>query len=201
LWVPAPSERVPAGAGARIRPRRIAWAGCTDRRRWSRSYDDGRWLSKPHRRSYRCGLADMTTYPIASFWQLAIKAGLKPESVELMPKSDFDKRYAYFLLDLSQPRDRCADRSKPANGTAPNGARAGRDRGTRRQAVATRSRPAGWLKNLLREVPPGCRPLIALAYPGRRPRDVTFPLSRSLTGSGHGARSHSRLRLRPVTWL
>ncbi|MGH3912094.1 MAG: class I SAM-dependent methyltransferase [Pseudonocardiaceae bacterium] len=61
-------------------------------------YDDGRWRTKPRRRAYRSGLAEMTTYPIASFWQLAVNCGLKPESVELVPKNELDERYAYFLL-------------------------------------------------------------------------------------------------------
>lgn len=61
-------------------------------------YDDGRWRTKPRRRAYRSGLAEMTTYPIASFWQLAARCGLKPESVELVPKNELDERYAYFLL-------------------------------------------------------------------------------------------------------
>lgn len=61
-------------------------------------YDDSRWWTKPRRRAYRSGLAEMTTYPIASFWQIAVKCGLKPESVELVPKNELDERYAYFLL-------------------------------------------------------------------------------------------------------
>lgn len=61
-------------------------------------YDDGRWRTRPRRRAYRSGLAEMTTYPIASFWQLAVRCGLRPESVELVPENELDERYAYFLL-------------------------------------------------------------------------------------------------------
>lgn len=61
-------------------------------------YDDGRWLSKPRRRSYGSALADMTTYPIATFWQLAQQSGLRPEMVHLVPENELDHRYAYFLL-------------------------------------------------------------------------------------------------------
>ncbi|MGH3517110.1 MAG: class I SAM-dependent methyltransferase [Haloechinothrix sp.] len=61
-------------------------------------YDEGRFWTKPRRRSYRSGVAEMTTYPIADFWQLASKCGLRPESIELVPKNELDERYAYFLL-------------------------------------------------------------------------------------------------------
>jgi SAM-dependent methyltransferase len=61
-------------------------------------YDDGRWLTKPRRRSYSSALADMTTYPIPTFWQLSARYGLHPEMVHLVPKNDLDERYAYFLL-------------------------------------------------------------------------------------------------------
>lgn len=61
-------------------------------------YDEGRFWTRPRRRAYRSGVADMTTYPIPEFWQLAVKCGLRPESVELVPKNELDERYAYFLL-------------------------------------------------------------------------------------------------------
>lgn len=61
-------------------------------------YDDGRWATRPRRRAYKSGLADMTTYPIAAFWELAVECGLTPESIELVPKNELDERYAYFLL-------------------------------------------------------------------------------------------------------
>lgn len=65
-------------------------------------YDDGRWSSRPRGRGYRRGLADMTTYPIAAFWELAVACGLQPETVQLVPRNELDRRYAYYLL--SNPR-------------------------------------------------------------------------------------------------
>jgi SAM-dependent methyltransferase len=61
-------------------------------------YDDGRWSTKPRRRSYATAVADMTTYPIPSFWQLAENCGFTPEMVHLVPRNELDERYAYFLL-------------------------------------------------------------------------------------------------------
>ncbi|MEU0470526.1 class I SAM-dependent methyltransferase [Amycolatopsis sp. NPDC006131] len=61
-------------------------------------YDDGRWRSKSRRRSYKTGIAAMTTYRIPDFWQLAEDIGLTPEAIELVPENELDKRYAYFLL-------------------------------------------------------------------------------------------------------
>lgn len=61
-------------------------------------YSDGRWRARPRRRAYRSGLAEMTTYPIHEFWQLAQGCGLTPETVELVPKNELDERYAYFFL-------------------------------------------------------------------------------------------------------
>ena len=66
-------------------------------------YDDGRWTSRPRRRAYHSGVAKMTSYPIASFWQLAEDCGLTPESIEIVPRSELDDRYAYFVL--SRPAD------------------------------------------------------------------------------------------------
>lgn len=61
-------------------------------------YDERGFWTRPRRRSYRAGLAEMTTYPIARFWRLAAECGLRPELVELVPENELDKRYAYFLL-------------------------------------------------------------------------------------------------------
>lgn len=61
-------------------------------------YDEGRFWTRPRLRSYRSGVAEMTTYPIAGFWQLAEQCGLRPRSVELVPQNELDQRYAYFLL-------------------------------------------------------------------------------------------------------
>ncbi|MFG1647171.1 class I SAM-dependent methyltransferase [Amycolatopsis sp. NPDC049252] len=61
-------------------------------------YDPGGWWTRPRRRAYRSGLAEMTTYPIAAFWELAERCGLKPETVQLVPRNALDWHYAYFLL-------------------------------------------------------------------------------------------------------
>ncbi|MFE0021150.1 class I SAM-dependent methyltransferase [Amycolatopsis sp. NPDC059021] len=61
-------------------------------------YGTRRWRTKPRRRSYATGLAEMTTYPIDAFWQLAEASGLVPKAVQLVPKDELDERYAYFLL-------------------------------------------------------------------------------------------------------
>lgn len=61
-------------------------------------YDVGRWSTRPRRRGYRSGLAEMTTYPIASFWEFGARCGLTPEAIQLVPKNELDERYAYFLF-------------------------------------------------------------------------------------------------------
>jgi SAM-dependent methyltransferase len=61
-------------------------------------YSDRRWRTRPRRRAYRRGLAEMTTYPIDEFWQLAEHCGLIPKAVHLVPKNELDERYAYFFL-------------------------------------------------------------------------------------------------------
>ncbi|MGY1769697.1 class I SAM-dependent methyltransferase [Blastococcus sp. SYSU D00813] len=66
-------------------------------------YSDGRWLTRPRRRSYRSGLASMTTYGIDEFWRLAQRCGFVPETVELVPQDALDERYAYYLL--TRPAD------------------------------------------------------------------------------------------------
>jgi SAM-dependent methyltransferase len=61
-------------------------------------YDDGRWSTKPRRRSYATAVAAMTSYPISTFWQLAENCGFTPEMIYLVPRNQLDERYAYFLL-------------------------------------------------------------------------------------------------------
>ncbi|MFC3452865.1 class I SAM-dependent methyltransferase [Amycolatopsis speibonae] len=61
-------------------------------------YETGDWLTKPRRRSYRRGLASMTTYPIHGFWELSERCGLIPRAVRLVPRNELDERYAYFFL-------------------------------------------------------------------------------------------------------
>lgn len=61
-------------------------------------YDDGGRTSGPFRRDYVRHLANMTTYRIPDFWQLAIAAGLRPRILTLVPSNDLDKRYAYLAM-------------------------------------------------------------------------------------------------------
>ena len=61
-------------------------------------YGTGSFWTRSRRRSYRTALADMTTYRIDEFWQLAESCGFRPEGVHLMPHTDLDHNYAYFLL-------------------------------------------------------------------------------------------------------
>ncbi|OXM70718.1 SAM-dependent methyltransferase [Amycolatopsis sp. KNN50.9b] len=61
-------------------------------------YDEGRWVTRPRRRSYRTGPSQMTTYAIPEFWQLAARVGFRPEAIELVPENELDKRYAYYFL-------------------------------------------------------------------------------------------------------
>lgn len=70
-------------------------------------YDDGDWTTRSRRRSYTTSVADMTTYPISSFWQMAAACGFTPEMVHLVPKNELDERYAYFALtnDSSATRE------------------------------------------------------------------------------------------------
>jgi hypothetical protein len=61
-------------------------------------YDVGSWRTKPRRWSYRSQAANMTTYPIHTFWELAARCGLEPRYVQLVPADELDERYAYFVL-------------------------------------------------------------------------------------------------------
>jgi SAM-dependent methyltransferase len=67
-------------------------------------YSDGRWRTRSRRRAYRRGLAEMTTYPIDEFWQIAQRCGFTPKAVHLVPRNALDERYAYFFL-LREPED------------------------------------------------------------------------------------------------
>lgn len=71
-------------------------------------YDEGRWSTRPPRRAYRSLLAEMTTHPIASFWELASACGLEPQSIQLVPRNELDERYAYFLLTRRSMTGRCS---------------------------------------------------------------------------------------------
>ncbi|CAD7023076.1 class I SAM-dependent methyltransferase [Pseudorhizobium endolithicum] len=57
--------------------------------------------TQPRRWLYQRNLANMTTYPIDEFWQIASRVGFSPAFVTLLPKDLLveDERYAYFVLD------------------------------------------------------------------------------------------------------
>lgn len=61
-------------------------------------YDEGRFSTRPMRRDYHSRLADMTTYRISDFWQLATACGFSPAALNLEPHNELDHRYAYYLL-------------------------------------------------------------------------------------------------------
>ncbi|KQT94737.1 hypothetical protein ASG49_07925 [Marmoricola sp. Leaf446] len=61
-------------------------------------YDDGTPAAAPFRRGYVRHLANMTTYAIPDFWQLAVDAGLGPRVLTLVPANDLDRRYGYLAM-------------------------------------------------------------------------------------------------------
>ena len=63
-------------------------------------YSDGTWRSMARRFGYERSFANMTTYRIEEFWEIAMKLGLPPQAVVLEPQQPLvdDRRYAYFLL-------------------------------------------------------------------------------------------------------
>jgi SAM-dependent methyltransferase len=61
-------------------------------------YSTDSWWTKSRHRHYRSGMTDMTTYSIDSFWTLVGECGLRPVSVELVPRDELDERYAYFIV-------------------------------------------------------------------------------------------------------
>ncbi|MGK3203619.1 class I SAM-dependent methyltransferase [Amycolatopsis sp. MEPSY49] len=61
-------------------------------------YDTGSWWTRSRGRGYRSGLAEMTTYRIERFWELATENGLIPQAVYLVPQNQLDQHYAYFFL-------------------------------------------------------------------------------------------------------
>jgi SAM-dependent methyltransferase len=67
--------------------------------------------TRPLGRGYKEGLARMTTYHIETFWELAESAGFQPESIEIVPRTDLDSRYAYYLL--RKPAMRSTDLAIP----------------------------------------------------------------------------------------
>ena len=64
-------------------------------------YETSESRTKARRWGYRFNLANMTTYPIDGFWELAAEVGFEPKALTLQPKQPLvhDERYAYFLLE------------------------------------------------------------------------------------------------------
>jgi 2-polyprenyl-3-methyl-5-hydroxy-6-metoxy-1,4-benzoquinol methylase len=57
------------------------------------------WRTASRRRSYRSStLPTMTSYRIEEFWNAAMRCGLRPQLIHLVPRNALDERYAYFLL-------------------------------------------------------------------------------------------------------
>ncbi|OON69071.1 class I SAM-dependent methyltransferase [Hymenobacter sp. CRA2] len=63
-------------------------------------YSDLTLNSQPYRWGYAQNMANMTTYRVEEFWELAEQCGLMPQLVVLEPQQPLvhDRRYAYFLL-------------------------------------------------------------------------------------------------------
>jgi Methyltransferase domain len=86
-------------------------------------YDTGAWRTRPRRLSYRFSPGNTTTYPIHSFWELAVRCGFEPRYVELVPQDELDERYAYFVMVKPD--------APAAPGTAMSSRSSGRDQVTR----------------------------------------------------------------------
>jgi SAM-dependent methyltransferase len=57
------------------------------------------WRTASRGRRYRSSTAaSMTSYRIDEFWDAAVRCGLRPQLVHLVPRNAIDERYAYFLL-------------------------------------------------------------------------------------------------------
>lgn len=61
-------------------------------------YTDGSWRTKPLRRGYKDNVAQMTSYPILDFQEIAEQIGFQVVNVKIVPKHVVDERYAYFML-------------------------------------------------------------------------------------------------------
>ncbi len=63
-------------------------------------YSTASAATQPRRWGYRHNAANMTTYPIDGFWELAQAAGFEPLALTLQPRQELigDERYAYDML-------------------------------------------------------------------------------------------------------
>jgi 2-polyprenyl-3-methyl-5-hydroxy-6-metoxy-1,4-benzoquinol methylase len=100
-------------------------------------YDTGAWRTRPRRLSYRFSPGNTTTYPIHSFWELAVRCGFEPRYVELVPEDELDERYAYFVMVKPDAPDAPA-----APGAAMSSRSSGRDQVTRPDAGTSPTRSA-----------------------------------------------------------
>jgi SAM-dependent methyltransferase len=61
------------------------------------------WRSASRGRRYKSSTAaTMTSYRIEEFWNAALRCGLRPQLIHLVPRNALDERYAYFLLAAPQ---------------------------------------------------------------------------------------------------
>jgi 2-polyprenyl-3-methyl-5-hydroxy-6-metoxy-1,4-benzoquinol methylase len=59
------------------------------------------WRTAPRGRRYKAStVASITSYRIDEFWNAAVKCGLRPQLVHIVPRNSLDERYAYFLLSV-----------------------------------------------------------------------------------------------------
>jgi hypothetical protein len=57
------------------------------------------WRTASRRRNYKAStVPNMTSYRIDEFWNAAVKCGLRPRLIHLVPRNALDERYAYFLF-------------------------------------------------------------------------------------------------------
>jgi SAM-dependent methyltransferase len=57
------------------------------------------WRTASRRRKYNSStVPNMTSYRIDEFWNAAVKCGLRPRLIHLVPRNALDERYAYFLF-------------------------------------------------------------------------------------------------------
>lgn len=65
-------------------------------------YQTNSWKTRTRRWGYTRSAANMTSYRVEAFWELAESCGFEPKVVTLVPKPQEvpDQRYAYFMLEM-----------------------------------------------------------------------------------------------------
>lgn len=63
-------------------------------------YQTDSWMTRTRRWAYTRSAANMTSYRVEAFWELAEQCGFLPKTITLVPNPPEvpDKRYAYFML-------------------------------------------------------------------------------------------------------